>query len=81
MYTGNVFYLSNTGHLVENILFNFGDIMYEMIDMETALGVSDYYRYGKNVGRITSDVFFVNPYDGEKVWNEKNSEVIEDTES
>eukprot|EP00347_Sterkiella_histriomuscorum_P003395 403364461 len=56
-----------------NLLWNFADIVLELQDMNDAIKVKDYNRFGENLGKITSDLFVKNPTD--VFWNVNNSNV------
>lgn len=34
-------------------------------------------KFGQVVAHVTSDIFYINPYDGKYVWQPKNSEIVE----
>jgi hypothetical protein len=64
-------------HLIDNMIWNLGDVLKNIIEARDNLENRLYYEYGKNIGQIVSDVFFVNPVD-EAIWTEENSRIIGD---
>ena len=66
--------------IVENLMFNFGDIMYNQILAKDAIAERNYTVFGETVARIVSDVFYINPTD-QNVWSDINSLIIESSSS
>lgn len=66
--------------VVENLLFNLGDILYNEREAKKTLINRDYAAFGANVARMISDVFYINPTD-EDVWSDVNSLIIESDSS
>mmetsp|Transcript_32265 Transcript_32265/g.49388 ORF Transcript_32265/g.49388 Transcript_32265/m.49388 type:complete len:213 (-) Transcript_32265:312-950(-) len=67
-------------HLGNNLLYNMADIIRTLMVGRTNLINKDLNAYGKSIGQIVSDVFFVNPVD-EAVWTEEHSQIIIDETS
>jgi hypothetical protein len=60
--------------LIENLLFNLGDILYLMQLAFQYMAVRDYYDFGIMVGYIVSDLLYINPVNS--VWGNYNSHII-----
>ena len=41
----------------------------------------DFEAFGAQMGHIVVDLFYINPYDGEEIWSEDNSELVISTGS
>ena len=80
-YAGDPLALNNAVHIAENILFNLGDMFYLLEEGRAALINKNYLEFGTVIGHLTTDLFYINPYDGLDVWNDANSKVIENTGS
>jgi hypothetical protein len=61
-------------HILENLMWNFADIYLEVKDQDVALGANDFERFGKNIGKMVSDIFIKNPAD--VAYQRSNSEVL-----
>ena len=46
-----------------------GDILKNMIEAQENLNARSYFEYGKNIGQIVANIFFVNPVD-QAIWTE-----------
>lgn len=55
--------------LMENLIWNMGDILKNMIEAQENLNARSYFEYGKNIGQIVANIFFVNPVD-QAIWTE-----------
>lgn len=66
--------------IVENLMFNLGDILYNQGQAKQALIDRDYAGFGETVARMISDIFYINPTD-EDVWSDVNSLIIESESS
>lgn len=62
-------------HLFENIMWNLGDVLKNIMEARVNLEKRQYKSYGQNIGQIVSDIFFVNPADS-SIWTEENSRII-----
>jgi hypothetical protein len=67
--------LSLYTHLLDNIMWNLGDVLQNIIEARVNLENREYKDYGQNIGQIVSDIFFVNPVD-DAIWTEENSRII-----
>ena len=67
--------LAMTVHLLENVMWNLGDVLQNLIEARTNLENKDFKAYGQNAGQIVSDFFFVSPVDN-TIWTEENSRII-----
>jgi len=65
-------------HLLENFLFNLGDVWRNMEEAKINLGLGKFEAYGLNIGQIVGDLFFMNPMD-DNVWTEDASVIIRTT--
>ena len=70
------FTFSLNSQIVENLIFNLGDIMYNQGQAKQNLIDRDYAAFGETVARLVSDLFYINPTD-EDVWSDVNSLIIE----
>lgn len=61
-------------HIGQNIFFNWVDIMYEWIILESVLDEKVWTLAGEYLAKITSDIMFKSP--ATKSWNYKNSDVL-----
>lgn len=61
--------------LIENLMFNLGDILYLMQTAFQYMAIRDYYKFGSMVGYIVSDLLFINPV-STPVWANSNSHII-----
>lgn len=66
--------------IIENLMFNLGDIMYNQGLAKETLVKRDYAAFGETVARMVSDIFYINPVD-EDVWSDVNSLIIESDSS
>jgi|TARA_B110001450_G_C17525135_1_gene442241 hypothetical protein len=64
-------------NLIDNLIWNLGDILKNLIEARGNLNDRLYFEYGKNIGQMVADIFFVNPVD-EAIWTEMNSRIIND---
>lgn len=80
LFNAGPFTFSLNTQIVENLMFNFGDIMFNQLEAKRTIGERDYAGFGATVARIISDVFYINPTD-EDVWSSVNSMVIESSSS
>ena len=62
-------------HLIENVMFNFGDIMENITQGKRSLALKRWNTYGESLGRILNDVFYNSPID-EDSWTPANSHII-----
>ena len=73
--TGPFYSVPFWSHILEDLMFNLGDVL---IDMQIAfkyIEFRDYYNFGAMVGYIISDLLYVNPVSF-PVWSDSNSHVI-----
>ena len=61
--------------LIENLMFNLGDILYNMQTAFQYIALRDYYNFGIMVGFIVSDLLYINPVSN-PVWANANSHII-----
>lgn len=80
LFNDGPFTFSLDTQIVENLMFNFGDIMYNQIQAKQAITERNYTTFGNTVARIVSDVFYINPTDYD-VWSDINSLIIESSSS
>ena len=57
-----------------------GDILKNVIEAREHLNDRSYFEYGKNIGQMVANIFFVNPVD-QAIWTEQNSRIISDGSS
>lgn len=50
-------------HLFENFIFNIGDLFQNGIEAHNNLSKRDFNSFGKNVGQMIIDTFYINPLD------------------
>jgi hypothetical protein len=50
-------------HLLENAVFNYGDFLQNINEANTSIAEGNFTNYGRAVGRIIGDIFFINPID------------------
>lgn len=55
--------LSMWTHLLENVVFNYGDVLQNLKEANESIAEANYTNYGKSIGRIIADVFFINSID------------------
>jgi hypothetical protein len=59
---GNTFTWKTTGlKITMNFLWNFADVINEMIAATDGINAKDYNAFGKNIAKITSDLVLKNP--------------------
>jgi hypothetical protein len=68
-------YLNMYYRLYLNFIFNFGDVIQNMYDAETNLKARNFTSFGRNIGRIVTDLFYHNPVDN-KHWSEEMSVTV-----
>lgn len=76
-YSGDPFSREVWYQFIEAVFFNGGDVLYLMNQVNYYINKGDYAKVGKYIGHITSDLFYINPWDGKYVWKEMNSAVID----
>ena len=87
-YIDTMFALFNAGpftfnldiQIIENLMFNLGDILYNEGLARSTLINRNYKGFGETVARMVSDIFYINPTD-EDVWSDVNSLIIESDSS
>lgn len=87
-YIDTMFALYNAGpftfnlniQIIENLLFNLGDILYLEGQSRLMLVNRNYGGFGETVARLVSDIFYINPMDSD-VWSDINSLIIESDSS
>ena len=47
--------------LIKNVMFNMGDVFRNMYEAQVNLLKKEFTLYGRNIGRIVGDFFYVNP--------------------
>ena len=62
-------------NVLENVIFNFIDVYMEIQQGNTALVSGDYVDFGRQVGKIVSDIFLKNPSSSD--WSRHNSEIAQ----
>jgi hypothetical protein len=76
LFSSNLLNLDLMAHIMENLTFNLGDILYNFNQASEHLKKDEFNAFGETAGRIAVDVLYVNPHDGEFVWNVDKSSVI-----
>jgi hypothetical protein len=62
-------------HILECLMFNLGDVFFDMQLGFKYIEFRDYYSFGTMIGYIVSDLFYINPTSF-PVWANQNSHVI-----
>mmetsp|Transcript_2071 Transcript_2071/g.3660 ORF Transcript_2071/g.3660 Transcript_2071/m.3660 type:complete len:185 (+) Transcript_2071:218-772(+) len=64
-------------HIFENLMFNTGDILFNLIEAKKDINNFDYNGLGLTSGRIIVDLFYSNPIDA-SVWTNAHSNIVID---
>jgi hypothetical protein len=62
-------------HILEDLMFNLGDVLFDLGMGFKYIEFRDYYNFGTMVGYIISDLLYINPTSF-PVWANSNSHVI-----
>ena len=73
--SGNFNDVSLWSHILEDLMFNLGDVLFDLAMGFKYIEFRDYYNFGTMVGFIVSDLLYINPTSF-PVWANSNSHVI-----
>lgn len=73
--SGNFNDVSLWSHILEDLMFNLGDVLFDLGMGFKYIEFRDYYNFGTMVGYIVSDLLYINPTSF-PVWANSNSHVI-----
>ena len=62
-------------HISEDLLFNLGDVLFNLQLALQYIAIRDYYNFGSMIGYIISDLLYINPV-SYPVWSNSNSHII-----
>ena len=73
--SGNFNSISLWTHILENLMFNLGDVLFDLGMGFKYIEFRDYYNFGTMVGYMVSDLLYINPTSF-PVWANSNSHII-----
>ena len=76
LYSSRLLTIDVGANLMENLMFNLGDVLFNMVEAREHLKNLEFKEFGENAGRIVIDLLYVNPHDGRYIWNEEKSAII-----
>ena len=63
LFSSNLLNLDLMAHIMENLTFNLGDILYNFNQAREHLKNDEFNAFGETAGRIAVDVLYVNPHE------------------